>query len=318
MRTTVLSAIAAAVLLLSACGSSEPDDSGASAPASVPAQDAKSTSLDDVTVDGKPGEKPTVEFAAPLVVESTEAKVLTEGDGDPVAAGEQVTAQMTLVSGVTGEVIESSYDSGSPAGFPMDKSQISEDLYTAIEGKKVGSRVLMTLNGSPQQGQPSQTLVYVIDIEKTSQPLTRAEGEKTDQSGNPVTVTWEDDGEPKITAPTGDKPSDLQTYTTIEGTGPEVKEGQTVAVKYSGWLWDDTSQPFDSNWPEGSQPFPVSPVGQANVIDGWNEGLVGQKVGSQIVLVIPPDKGYGAAGSPPKIPENATLIFVIDILSADG
>ncbi|GAA3831772.1 FKBP-type peptidyl-prolyl cis-trans isomerase [Brevibacterium ammoniilyticum] len=318
MRTTVLSAIAAAVLLLSACGQSEPEDGGASAPASVPAQDAKSTSLDDITVEGKTGEKPSVSFAAPLVVEKTESKVLSEGDGKAVADGEQVTAQMTLVSGTTGKVVESSYDSKAAAGFPMDKTQISEDLYSALNGVKVGSRVLMTLNGSPQQGQPSQTLVYVIDIEKTEKPLTRADGQKTDQSGKPLTVTWEDSGEPKISQPQGKAPTKLETYTTIEGKGPEVKEGQSVAVKYSGWLWDDASQPFDSNWAAGGQPFPVSPVGQANVIDGWNEGLVGQKVGSQVVLIVPPDKGYGEAGSPPKIPANATLVFVVDILSAQG
>jgi peptidylprolyl isomerase len=59
-------------------------------------------------------------------------------------------------------------------------------------------------------------------------------------------------------------------------------------------------------------------VGSAPVIDGWNEALVGQKVGSQIVVVIPADKGYGDAGSPPSIPGGATLVFVIDILSAAG
>lgn len=318
MRTRVLSAIAAAVLLLSACGQSKPEDGGASAPASVPAQDAKSTSLDDITVEGKPGEKPTVSFEAPLVVEKTESKVLSEGDGKPVADGEQVTAQMTLVSGTTGDVVESSYDSKSPAGFPMDTAQISEELFNALEGVPVGSRVLMTLNGSPQQGQPSQTLVYVIDVEDTTKPLTRAEGKKADQAGNPLTVSWEDDGTPKITQPEGEPPAELQSFTTIEGTGPEVKKGQKVAVKYSGWLWDDASQPFDSNWGGGGQPFAVDPVGEANVIQGWNEGLVGAKVGSQIVLVIPPDKGYGEQGSPPKIPGNATLVFVIDILSAQG
>src|SRR5699024_6362690 len=118
--------------------------------------------------------------------------------------------------------------------------------------------------------------------------------------------------------PKGDKPDKLQTYTTIEGEGAEVEKGQSVAVKYSGWLWDDTSKTFDSNWTEDGQPFAVDPVGEAQVIDGWNEGLVGQKVGSQIVLVVPPDKGYGEQGSEPSIPGDATLIFVIDILSAQG
>ncbi|RBP64700.1 peptidylprolyl isomerase [Brevibacterium sanguinis] len=318
MRTQVLSAIAAAVLLLSACGQDDSAESTPSAPPSVSAEDAKSTSLDDVSVEGAFGEKPTVTFESPLVVEGSASKVVSEGDGAKVAEGEQVSAQMTLVSGTTGEVIESSYDSKAPAGFPMDSSQISQDLYDALIDVPVGSRVVMSLNGSAQQGQPEQTLVYVIDVEDTSRPLTRAEGEKLDQSGNPVEVTWADNGEPAISAPQGEAPTELEAYTTIEGEGPEVKEGQSVAVHYSGWLWDDTSKQFDSSWQDGREPFAVDPVGQAPVIDGWNEGLIGQKVGSQVVLVIPPDKGYGEQGSPPNIPGDATLIFVVDILSAQG
>ncbi|GAA1542445.1 MULTISPECIES: FKBP-type peptidyl-prolyl cis-trans isomerase [Brevibacterium] len=318
MRTKVLAVIAAATLLLSACGQGEEAENTPSAPPSVSAEDAKSTSLDDITVEGKVGEKPKVEFEAPLVVDEAAESVISEGKGEKVADGEQVTAQMTLVSGTTGEVIESSYDSKSPAGFPMDKKQISEGLYNALLDTKVGSRVLMSLNGSAQQGQPAQTLVYVIDIEKTTKPLTHAEGEKVDQSNNPVTVTWADNGEPSISKPKGKAPKELESYTTIEGEGPKVKEGQSVAVHYSGWLWDDNSKYFDSSWQDGRGPFAVDPVGQAQVIDGWNEGLVGAKVGSQIVLVVPPDKGYGEQGSPPNIPGDATLVFVIDILSAQG
>nr|WP_246475977.1 FKBP-type peptidyl-prolyl cis-trans isomerase [Brevibacterium renqingii] len=303
---------------MSACGQGDQSQDSTTPPPSVAAQDAKSTSLDDVTVDGKIGKKPEVSFDAPLVIDETEKKVLKEGKGDKISEGEQVTAQMTLVSGTSGEVVESSYDSDSPAGFPMDKAQISGDLYDALIDVKVGSRVMMSLNGSAQQGEASQTLVYVIDVEKTTKPLKRAEGEKTDQSDSPVTVKWADDGAPSISKPEGKKPEELETYTTIEGEGPEVKKGQSVAVKYSGWLWDDTSKTFDSNWKEGGQPFAVDPVGEAQVIDGWNEGLIGHKVGSQIVLIVPPDKGYGKQGSEPSIPGDATLIFVIDILSAQG
>ncbi|SMX69634.1 FKBP-type peptidyl-prolyl cis-trans isomerase [Brevibacterium iodinum ATCC 49514] len=317
MRTKVLSAIAAGLLLLSACGQGDESEDSNTPPTSVAAQDAKSTSLDDITVDGKMGKKPKVSFEAPLVMDKTEKKVLKEGTGDKVADGEQVTAQMTLVSGTTGKTVESSYDSDSAAGFPMDKSQISEGLYNALIDVKVGSRVMMSLNGNAQQGEASQTLVYVIDIEDTKKPLTRAEGKKADQSDNPVTVKWADDGAPSISKPKGKKPTELESYTTIEGKGDEVKKGQSVAVKYSGWLWDDTSKTFDSNWKKDGQPLVVAPVGEAQVIDGWNEGLVGKKVGDQVVLVVPPDKGYGKQGND-SIPGNSTLIFVVDILSAQG
>src|SRR5699024_12652674 len=119
-----------------------------------------------------------------------------------------------------------------------------------------------------------------------------AEGEKTDQSDNPVTVDWDDDGAPSISEPKGDKPDKLKTYTTIEGEGPEVEKGQSVAVKYSGWLWDDTSKTFDSNWTEDGQPFDVDPVGEAQVIDAWNAGLLGQNGGRPTALFVPSDTGY--------------------------
>ena len=87
--------------------------------------------------------------------------------------------------------------------------------------------------------------------------------------------------------------------------------GQTVVVKYTGWLWDGTQ--FDSSW-DADRVYPVANVGQAQVIAGWNQGLVGLTVGSQALLVIPPDLGYGSTASGP-IPADSTLVFVVDVLA---
>lgn len=317
MKKTVLAATAAAVLLLSACSADEADQTVASPTADV---QPASTALDEVTVEGAPGEKPTVTFEAPLVIEETESTVVAEGDGETVEEGQQVTAHMTLVSGTSGEVVESSYDADSPSGFPTDTDQINEGLFNAVVGQSVGSRVLLSLNGAASAGQAAETLVYVIDIEgveEIPEALERAEGEEQDLPEDFPEVTRGDDGSPSISQPEDDAPAELQTGVAIEGDGPQVAEGQNVSVHYTGWLWDDASEPFDSSWERG-EPFVVQGVGSAPVIDGWNEALVGQKVGSQIVVVIPPDKGYGDGGSPPSIPGGATLVFVIDILSAVG
>lgn len=318
MRTRVLSAIAAGLLLLTACGQGEEAEDTASAPPSVSAEDAKSTSLDEVKVDGDFGKKPKVSFEAPLVIDKTGSKTVTKGTGKKVSKGDKVTADLTLYSGNTGKEVESSYDTDTPASIMMNlPGDISQDLYDVLIEASVGERFVMSMNGTPESGQPSQTLVYVFDVVDTEKPLTRAEGKKVDQSDNPVTVKWADNGEPSISKPEGDAPKKLTTYTTIEGDGPEVKKGQKVAVQYSGWLWDDNSKYFDSSWQEGREPFPIDPVGDAQVIDGWNEGLTGHKVGSQIVLVVPPEKGYGDQENN-GIPANSTLVFVIDILSAVG
>ena len=97
----------------------------------------------------------------------------------------------------------------------------------------------------------------------------------------------------------------------VEGKGKEVKKGDTVDVHYTGWLKNGTK--FDSSRDRG-KPFEVESVGFAKVILGWNEGLVGMKEGGKRKLILPPELAYGASGSPPVIPPNATLIFEIEVL----
>lgn len=99
----------------------------------------------------------------------------------------------------------------------------------------------------------------------------------------------------------------------IAGEGKVLAAGEFVAVKYTGWLVDGTE--FDATGPDGS-PF-VFKLGSGQVIKGWDEGLVGMKVGGIRQLVIPSDLGYGPAGAAPKIPPNAVLVFRVEVLSAD-
>lgn len=318
MRKTLISALAVTALLLTGCGDDSGDGDAAESPA-VDASNAKSTSLDDIEVTGEPDEKPEVSFEAPLVIEESASTVVSEGDGDAVEEGQQVTANMTLVSGNSGEIVESGYDSGQPSGFPVDTEQINQALYDAVIDVPVGSRVLMSLNGSATSGDAPETLVYIIDIvsaEKLPEPLEKAEGTEADLPAGLPKVTRDNSGKPSIEEPKGDPPSGLTVEPTIVGEGEEVKEGQTVQAHYSGWLYDDVTKTFDSSWDRG-EPFSFT-VGAGEVIKGWDEAVAGQKVGSQLLLIVPPDKGYGEQGSPPNIPGDATLIFVVDILSVTG
>jgi FKBP-type peptidyl-prolyl cis-trans isomerase len=109
------------------------------------------------------------------------------------------------------------------------------------------------------------------------------------------------------------KPMQLEIKTTQEGTGDRVvKAGDTVSVQYTGKLEDGTK--FDSSYDHGGQPFSFT-VGAGQVIKGWDEGLLGAKVGEKRTLTIPSDLGYGANGAGAAIPPNATLIFDIEIVS---
>jgi FKBP-type peptidyl-prolyl cis-trans isomerase len=105
--------------------------------------------------------------------------------------------------------------------------------------------------------------------------------------------------------------SGLQYWDIKVGTGAVAKDGAHVKVHYTGWL--TTGKKFDSSV-DAHQPFDFT-IGKGEVIKGWDEGVAGMKVGGKRQLRIPPELGYGAAGSPPVIPANATLIFDIQLLS---
>jgi len=104
--------------------------------------------------------------------------------------------------------------------------------------------------------------------------------------------------------------SGLQYQDVVVGTGAEAKAGNTVSVHYTGWLTDGTQ--FDSSRDRG-QPIEFQ-IGTPYIIQGWNEGITGMKVGGKRKLTIPPSIAYGAEGRPPVIPPNATLKFDIELM----
>jgi FKBP-type peptidyl-prolyl cis-trans isomerase len=118
-------------------------------------------------------------------------------------------------------------------------------------------------------------------------------------------------GPTKVTGDPTKTPDGLEYWDIKAGTGTEATTGSTVKVHYTGWL--TSGKKFDSS--VGHAPFEVTPLGSAPVIKGWNEGIVGMKVGGKRQLRIPPDLAYGADGYPGVIPPNSTLIFDVQLLS---
>jgi peptidylprolyl isomerase len=117
---------------------------------------------------------------------------------------------------------------------------------------------------------------------------------------------------PKVKVPKGPPPKKLVIKDLEKGTGPEAKSGDEVEVQYVGVNYKRGDQ-FDASW-DRNEPFPLQ-LGSGMVIPGWEQGIEGMKVGGRRELIIPPSLGYGPNGSPPAIPPNETLIFVIDLLS---
>jgi len=119
---------------------------------------------------------------------------------------------------------------------------------------------------------------------------------------------------PKIGATHGPAPKKLKVKDVVAGTGAVARNGDQITLQYVGVLYKNGKQ-FDASWDRGAQPLQFT-LGAGAVIKGFDRGLRGMRVGGRRIIVIPPRLGYGAAGAPPEIPRNATLIFVVDLVAS--
>lgn len=122
--------------------------------------------------------------------------------------------------------------------------------------------------------------------------------------------------QPVMPKTNGKPPRALVAKDLIKGSGAVAKKGSTVVVNYVGELFSN-DKVFNNSFTAG-QTFGPFQLGTGAVIPGWDKGILGMRVGGRRELIIPPNLAYGKAGSPPSIPANATLVFVVDLLSAKG
>ncbi|WP_406289667.1 FKBP-type peptidyl-prolyl cis-trans isomerase [Embleya sp. NBC_00896] len=267
------------------------------------------------TVSGAFGQKPDITIPKGKSGDKTTSKVLIEGTGDVIKKGDYVVAD-TVGKNWDGTDAGNSYDSKTPEVFQAGDEQLLKEIGQGIIGMKTGSRMLVVVPAKVTGEKQAIALMVDLRTTKTIDPKSEAKGTAvTPPAGLPVAKV--ESGKPaEITIPPGTAaPTKLTVQTLIEGTGPVVQKGQTLVAQYTGALFDKGTK-FDSSWDhDGATAFKIG-VGQ--VVTGWDEGLVGQKVGSRVLLVLPADKGYGAQGSGEKIPPNAPLVFVVDIVDALG
>ena len=304
------------------------------------------------TVTGKFGAAPQVSIPKKNAGDDLQIKTLVQGHGEKVQKNDLAIADYVgyTWNGKTSKEAASSYKLGAPQAFPV--GQLVKGLDQAMIGQTVGSRVEAVIppkDGYGSQGQqqagikPNDTLVFVMDLRGVYGKDAGVSGKQLGNGGGDLpTVTDAGKGkQPKITLPKTDPPSGLQSKTLIEGTGPKVKKKQLVVAKYVGEVWrskaDDKKKPkkgtknlangavFDSSWKPAKgritgQPaaFTLNSGGaQQGVIKGWVDGLTGKKVGSRVLLTVPPAEGYGKTGQPSAgIRPTDTLVFVVDILGA--
>jgi peptidylprolyl isomerase len=162
--------------------------------------------------------------------------------------------------------------------------------------------------------EPGDPVIFVADVRSIQPPpeppLARVTGVLKDAPDNFPDISYTMAGEPTVTVEPSGEPWDYQMARVIDGSGQEVYAGAKVLVQYMG-INMTTGKEFDSSWSRG-QP---SSLATTNLVPGFRDALVGQKVGSRVLVVIPPALGYGSQGTVDKKvgPEDA-MFFVIDIL----
>jgi len=310
---------------LAACGD-KPADTANAADQGDPSD---SKGLAAVSVAGDFGAVPEVTWNNKVTTDKLASTTLIEGEGDVVELGDTAKLDLWIGNGFTQQVAYSTWDKDKGATKPRGAQSVemSEGVSKAIlEGvvdHTVGSRVLVVAppvdafgdQGNAQLGiGNADDVVFIIDIVSRIEVLDGPQGApQTPPAGTPKLV--ETDGTPTgfdFTGLPDQAPTKFSNAVLIKGDGDVVKKDQTVTVNYLGVVWGGT-QPFDQSF--GKSPFSTT-IGVGQVIKGWDLGLVGQTVGSRLILTIPPGMAYGDAGSGEAIPPKSTLVFVVDILSA--
>ncbi|SKC60090.1 FKBP-type peptidyl-prolyl cis-trans isomerase [Plantibacter cousiniae (nom. nud.)] len=311
MRTAPALIAAAGLLLVSLTGCTAPGSASCDTAASA----GDATKL--ISVSGDFGATPKVELPKPLYTKTTERQVVIQGDGQQVSADGTVNLNLMLLNGRTGDVLQQT-DFNGPASTLIALSGSLPGFAKAFACTTVGSRVVAAISpedafgpsgGSEANGiKKDDAIILVADIQGAALP--KADGaERPIPSGFPSVVTAPS-GQPGITIPAAPAPTETKHTLSRVGDGATVKAGDQVIVNYTGVLWDQKSV-FDSSWEKG-QPLVFQADG-GQMIKAFNDAVVGQQVGSQIVLVVAPKDGYGEQGSG-SVPAGATLVFVIDVL----
>jgi FKBP-type peptidyl-prolyl cis-trans isomerase len=315
-----------ACLALAACSSSKPAaSSSASASASSSASGSASPGANtSVTASGVFGNLPKVSIPKAKAGSALTVKTVIQGNGATYSKSQALAANFVLYFwNGTSSAQKASTFGQSPTLIP---SQTLPGLETALQGKKIGSRVLAVI--PPAQGYGSQgdsdlgitgstTLVFVIDLLKAYPNTASATGTQVSSGGGTLpTVTAKAGSAPTLSDFPASPPKSLVVKTLIKGSGPAISKGEYIIAQYTGYIWR-TKKTFGSSWSSGSPFGFVLGASPEQVIPGWDKGLVGQTVGSRVMLSIPPADGYGSAGqSDAGIKGTDTLVFVVDIVDA--
>ncbi len=318
--TLFLTALLPASLALAACGSDDSELKG----------------FDAVSISGKVGEAPKLDWKGTMTAGKATSKVVTEGDGAALKEGDVVKVEFTLADGWTHKVTYDSYEDTKlsrvvKVGAKAPDPQSLPDLLAigldgqVKAGQKIGTRIAVAVGSDVAFGNyfgseaasllagldvgNEDGMLYVADIvglagpSGATQPAPAWAPKIVEKDGLPTGLDFTG-----VPGPSGQ----LRVAVLTKGTGPVVKSGQQTLVNYLGQLAKG-KKPFDESFSKGAFTAVLGGA-EASVVKGWSQALVGQTVGSRVILEIPPSLGYGNKAQGTDIPANSTLYFVVDLL----
>ncbi|GHH14317.1 FKBP-type peptidyl-prolyl cis-trans isomerase [Streptomyces rubradiris] len=328
-RSLLLAAVPAGLVTLAGCGADSLDpyspEASPSASAAPPPKIVDGP-LPAITAGKRFGEKPTVAKGPGTPSKNLAVRTVIAGGGRTVAENEFIRADYLGQIWDTGKVFDNSYDRGRPLVMQLAQGSIIDGWRYALQGKKTGSRVEIAVpptwgygaGGNPQAGiGGTDTLVFVIDLLESFNSRSSAKGTPVPQTdtGLPEVGTGTDGKAPKVTVPRAAPPKKLVSRYVLEGDGPALKADQTVLCQFQGLVWDG-GKTFERTYGSGRlSQFSLKQMQEA--VKGLAQGLTGKKVGSRVLIVVPPELGYG--DNPPDggaIKKGSTLVFTVDILAA--
>ncbi|MEV6176632.1 FKBP-type peptidyl-prolyl cis-trans isomerase [Streptomyces sp. NPDC052015] len=299
------------LLSVAACGSD--DDKGS---------DSGSTGngVPAITKGAEFGQKPTLAKGEGDPPKEVKVEVIKEGDGAKLKKGDAAEVNYLGQEYDESEPFDNSFDRGQPFALTLGAGSVIKGWDEGLQGQKVGSRVELVIppdKGYGPQGQGdikgNATLVFVVDIVKGTSIPASAKGTEVAQDNVdlPKVGTNTDGKAPTVTVPKDtDPPKKLVSDYILESDGAVVKATDNAVVNYVALLWDGGKK-FDSTYDTGkTATFPLDQL----TIKGLKDGLVGKKVGSRVLLVLPPDQALGDQEQQ-GIPKNSTLVFAVDILA---
>ncbi|MGY5030135.1 FKBP-type peptidyl-prolyl cis-trans isomerase [Streptomyces sp. 900116325] len=309
MRRLAALLVVPLLLLTAACGG---DGKGSDS--------ASKNGFPAITAGAKFGEKPTLSKGQGDPPKELKTQVISEGDGAKLKNGDAIQVNYLGQAWDSTKPFDNSFDRKQPFDLTLGAGMVIKGWDQGLVGQKVGSRVQLVIPpdlGYGPQGQgdikPNATLVFVVDILKATQIPASAKGTAVaqDDVDLPKVGVNTDGKAPSVKIPEKtDPPTKLVSNYVLESDGDVIKETDSVVVNYVGLLWKD-GKTFDSTYAQGkTQTFPLAQV----TLKGLKNGLIGKKIGSRVLLVIPPDQAFGDKAQQ-SIPAKSTLVFAVDLLA---